>query len=433
MKIVQSVVKSLGHNPVKSTLTLLTVGLGVGVLIIALSLSSTFSKLLDTALEQDGIIVTFANAEYSSEGELERARPPQTDENVLSIVKSDVQGVNAIAPALSPFWRDVKVGDRTYQVRTVIASDENYAEIMRLEPVAGALFTAEDVEQGNHVAVISETLAELLFGSIEQAVGGIIRPPAMQVRGPGADRAPVTQTLEVIGVFEDPDELRRKAYGIGDLVLPYTAALPAGVNTQMAERMFMSTVIMKVTGSDLASVESQLRTALTREYGDDLSLYVWEGTLQGASDSIQNARDTVTIFSLVVNLLGFVLLVTGSIGILSIMLVDVLGRGKEISLERAVGASKIDIVREYFTRAVILSLTSVIIGIVLSLALSRPLAELVLPVISTLSITAFAGGVIHPAAIAVGAAATLLIGGVFGVFPIFSTLRTGIADGIREA
>ena len=67
-------------------------------------------------------------------------------------------------------------------------------------------------------------------------------------------------------------------------------------------------------------------------------------------------RQTVTTFSLVVNLLGFILLAAASIGILSIMLVDVLGRSREIAIERALGASKMAIFKQFFTRSTIVSL-----------------------------------------------------------------------------
>ncbi len=65
MKALRSVAGSLARNPIKSLLTLLTVGLGVAVLIMALSLSSAFAGILSGELEGEGIIVTLVNAEYT--------------------------------------------------------------------------------------------------------------------------------------------------------------------------------------------------------------------------------------------------------------------------------------------------------------------------------------------------------------------------------
>ncbi len=63
----------------------------------------------------------------------------------MTVARSEVDGVEAIAPVYSPSWDALKVGDRTYQVRRTIASTEEYAVIKGLTPVAGTFFSASDV------------------------------------------------------------------------------------------------------------------------------------------------------------------------------------------------------------------------------------------------------------------------------------------------
>ena len=436
MKTVQSVLKSLMNKPTKSVLTLLTVGLGVGVLISALSISDVFSDLMERQLEQDGIVVTFANAEFTEEGGLEPVRPPQFDENVVENVRTEVPGVAAVAP-LSFSWNQIVAGGDVYRIRNAVASNEQYADVMRLDLIAGSFFTAEDVESGAPKVVLSETTAQILFGSVEASMGKTVQPPmAMGFGGGGGDdrrRRWNIPSYAVVGVYADPTELQRKSYGVGDLVMPYTAVLPQGANIAMARAFFMTTLVMKVRGSKFETVESQLREVLTRHYGADLQLHVWEGTARGESEILKQTRRTVATFYLVVNLLGFVLLLTGSIGILSIMLVEVLGRSREIALERALGASRGVIAREYFARALILSGGSALLGVALSLLLANPLKRLVLPIFSgDLGVADVSGAVISPLPVLIGLLSALVIGGVFGVFPVYSALRTNIAEGIRE-
>jgi ABC-type antimicrobial peptide transport system permease subunit len=147
---------------------------------------------------------------------------------------------------------------------------------------------------------------------------------------------------------------------------------------------------------------------------------------------LEEARQTVATFNLVVNLLGFVLLITGAIGILSIMLVEVLGRSREISLERAFGASRPRIIREFFTRSVILSLISAVVGIVLSVLFSGPLQYVLGPIFEGVGASSEAATVITPLSVAIAVGSALVIGGLFGVFPVFSALNTPISEGIRE-
>jgi putative ABC transport system permease protein len=323
----------------------------------------------------------------------------------------------------------------TYRVRSAVGANEQYVEVMSLEMVAGTAFTAADVAEGSKAALISQTFAEIVFGSAADAVGQTLQPPAgTPGGGPGGmGRRMVMPTFTITGVYADPGELQRASYAVADMVVPYTAMLPSGINVEMARSFMTSTVVMKVQGASHETVEAQVREALAREYGDDLVLEVWEGTPSGETATLQQARSTVSTFALVVNLLGFVLLVTGSIGILSIMLVEVLGRSKEIAVERALGAPRSLITREFFTRSLILAGTAALVGVILSLAFARPLKQLVLPIFSGVTSADIAGSVITPTAIGAGVLAALGVGGVFGVFPVFSALKTNIAEGMREA
>lgn len=438
MRTIRSVLASLGRSPLKSILTLLTVGLGVGVLVFTLSISSAFARLMKQELEQEGLVVMVANATISeSTGQMERVMPPQFDDKVLDALENDVPGVKAVSPIGPGMWNELIASGVTYRIRSVVSADEKYAQIMRLRIVAGTSFTTADVSSGAKVAIISRSLAEIMFKNAESAIGKTLQPPApqqpstssSQTRGP---RPFVMPTFTVCGVFEDVGGLARTSYGIGDMIVPYTSTLPQGANIQMAQRNSLSTIALRVQGTSFTTVESQVRQALARQYGEDVSVEVWEGTPFGQTAALQQARDTVNTFSLVVNLLGFVLLVAGSIGILSIMLVEVLGRSREIALERALGAPRSAIAREYLVRSMILSSLAAVVGLVLCLALARPLELLVVPIFTGPNVAELGGSVISPIAAAIGMIAALAIGGLFGVLPVIPALRADIADSMRE-
>jgi putative ABC transport system permease protein len=473
MKTIRSVLSSLARSPLKSTLTLLTVGLGVGVLIFALSISSAFSQLFKRQLENEGIVVMVANATINKDtGEMETVRPPEFDGKVLDVLRTGVAGVKAVSPLSGGmgggmgggFFNQVVAGSATYRIRSVTTTNDEYAKLMNLQMVAGTFFTADDVKAGAKKVVLSKSLADILFGSADAAVGQVLRPPTPTAvasttsstasSGQGAqnaqsgqggqrsgqtrsfgpeDRHFVMPSFTVSGVFKDVGELQRTSYGVGDLVMPYTGMFPPGMNVEMLQRFMLSNVAIRVKGSSLKTVESQVRATLAQQYGDKVSVQVWEGTPGGQTSTLEEARSTVATFSLVVNLLGFVLLVTGSIGILSIMLVEVLGRSREIALERALGASRRVIMGEYFTRSMLLSALSAVVGLVLSLVFAAPLKQLVLPIFSGVSSTDLGVNVITLWAAGIGVGAALVVGGVFGVFPVIPALRTAISEGMREA
>ncbi len=443
MKTLRAILLSFSRSPVKLALTLLTVGLGVGVLIFALSISSAFSRLFSEELERDGIVVMVSNATISADtGMMEPVRPSQFDSQALDVLSKGIQGVQAASPVDNRGFNELAAGDSFYRIRSVISADAGYASVMGFELAAGEYFTASEVDSGAKKALISESLAKIVFGSAESAVGGTLKPPAPPMpaapassTGQGSAQQPrtfVMPTYTVSGVFKDTGELQRTSYGVGDMVIPYTASFSQGSNTEMARRFAMSTIALRVKGSGLAVIEAQARAALAAQYGEDVSVMVWEGTPRGETATLEEARSTVSAFSLVVNLLGFILLVTGSIGILSIMLVEVLGKHRQIAIERALGASGRIVMREYFTRSLILSALSALVGVILALVFAGPLKSLVLPIFNGIRAADLGSNVITPLAVGIGVASALLVGGVFGVFPVLPALKANIAEGMRE-
>jgi len=434
MKTIRAVLSSISHSPGKSILTIITVGLGVGVLILALSISFLFEKIMDEEMNGNGTIITLMNGELNTEGEMEQARPPQFDENVTAILESDVSGVVAASPIVSPRWRDIQVNGVSYQARSVMGVSEDYFSMTGLKLIVGNFFTKGDEDSGTRKAVITESTAEILYGSPEDAIGKVLEPPLFRFRRADASEnaaTPPAQVFTVVGVIHDPSDMMRKAYGVGDIFIPYTTAFPMPLDNAFARRMLMTTQVVKIEGGSVQRAESQIREVLTRQYGDDLTLSVWEGTPSGETAWLEQTRKTVSMFNLVVNLLGFVLLVIGSIGILSIMLVEVLNKSREIALERAFGASKLDIVKEFFVRSLIFSFFSVLLGIVLALVFADPLQIVLEPILQGIGISQVTGNVITPLAILVGTVSALIVGGIFGVLPVFSALKTSISDGIR--
>lgn len=436
MRTTRSVFRDILKLKAKAMLTLLTVAVGVAVLILAIGISDTFRRTVTSELASGDLIVNVANATFSDEGGLEIQRPPEFDENVLDVIAAGLPGASAVTPLGPSRWREITIGEQTYQLRRVVGSDGSYVTVMDLEIIAGANFTEEDVSAGAKKALITESMAVALFGSSGAAVGETFRPPVMNfvVRRPGGvtERSQVADVYEIIGVYADPPEVQRRAYGIADLVMPFTSVLPSGQNLVMGRRFLLSTIAIRVEGFGFDAVESQLRAVLAAEYGEEVVVHVWEGARNGETNTLEETRQTVATFSLVVNLLGFVLLVTGSIGILSIMIVEVLGRAREIALERALGANKRDIVREFFLRAVIMSSLSAALGLALSFVFSGPLSALLWPIFAGIGVTTHGASSITPLAVAVGVVSAVVVGGVFGTMPIFSTLKPPIAESIRE-
>ena len=414
MRTLRSALTVPGRSPFKFSLLLATIAMGVVAMIFALSISGTMSRAITERLERDGLVVTIFD--YSDPGQ------PwyRLNQQAVDTLMSEVTGAEA-ASVVSDVPEEYAVAGTIYQVRTAVAASESYLRVMGLEIIAGA-----NVDAPNQAA-ISATLAEVLFGSAAAALGQTLQtaPPRIEIGGDVSaaevDRVRRSRmpSYTVRGVFADPDELRRRVYDIADLV------------ASSKSDSSIHSIVLRVSGSRLATVESYVRAALARQYGYDAAIAVRP---RGASFAALEAdpRSTVQTLSLILNVLAALALAVGAVGLMSLTMIEVLGRTRQIALSRAFGATKGTILREFLARSLITAGVASALGAALSLFLSGPLTEAVMPVFQDAVEIDLTGPVITPAAVAAGVAAALGVGALLGPLPVFSALAAPIAEGIRD-
>ena len=91
-------------------------------------------------------------------------------------------------------------------------------------------------------------------------------------------------------------------------------------------------------------------------------------------DILQTVGEVTGIMTALLGGIAGISLLVGGIGIMNIMLVSVTERTREIGLRKAVGAKRKDILKQFLTESVTLSLIGGLIGILLGLGGSRLLA-----------------------------------------------------------
>ncbi|MDP3178620.1 MAG: ABC transporter permease [Spirochaetaceae bacterium] len=418
-------------SPVKLSLTVLSVALGTAILIIAFSAGSIMKERVEGA-SSDGLVVYVTNGTWNSDGTVERTMPTQWDADAPEKLVSAGAAV-AAAPVMNPPFDEIAAGGSSWRLRSAIGTAPSYFDVFSLDLVAGTGMTDADVDQGSKKVWVSEELATVLFGSAEAAVGQRIQPPGMRIRRFGSDdEQTFIQHYQVAGVFETPSEVSRRSYGIGDAVFPYTALISGGGNAAFERRMMATTFVVKSGSGSIAKIEASARAALAADYGDDIDVAIWEGTPRGASTYLQELRQAVAVFTVSVSLLGVVLLLVSSLGIFSVMVVELLGRRREIALERAIGASRAAVVTEFWSWSVALSAIGAVAGIVLALLLSAPALKTIAPLAGEVSEEFKAAAGATPLSILAGLGLALGCGGVLGALPALGSARGGIADTLRE-
>ena len=142
-------------------------------------------------------------------------------------------------------------------------------------------------------------------------------------------------------------------------------------------------------------------------------------------DAVEAAKEATNFIVFFLGSVAGISLLVGGIGIMNIMLVSVTERTREIGVRKALGARKLDILIQFISEAVFLSIGGGLLGIILGYVISRLLDGISMSNSSTLS-TSFGFDV--------GVLALLVsisIGLFFGIFPAFRASLMHPIDALR--
>ena len=399
---------SLFAHKLRSLLTMLGMIFGVGAVVAMLSITEGAQKEMMSFIDQLGvnnIIVEAREAVDRNELQLVRTTSPGLTFRDFRAIAENVSGLVAITPRKR--FKPQKVLPKTNQEQPqLIGVLPNFVEINSLKLIAGRFFTEEENNASAPVCVLGETAKVNLLG-YDDAVGKFVK---------------VNDTwLQVIGVLTP-------SAGGGD-----TEGAPSGnrnnmvispLNTVM--RRFedntsflkdeIDGIYMKVgPGVDSIETSNVVRAILATTHKDagDFDIIVPAGLLE-------QKQQTQFIFKIVMICIAGISLLVGGIGIMNIMLATVLERTREIGIRRAIGARQSDIVRQFMTEAVLISIVGGLIGIVFGFSLSR-----------VISGVAGWSTVVTTSSIVVAFGVSVFIGLLFGIYPAVQAAKLDPIEAIR--
>jgi putative ABC transport system permease protein len=163
---------------------------------------------------------------------------------------------------------------------------------------------------------------------------------------------------------------------------------------------------------ETAGVVNALLAATHKDAGDF--------TVTVPAGLLEQRRRTGFIFNVVMICIAGISLLVGGIGIMNIMLATVLERTREIGIRRAIGARQSDIVRQFLTEAVLISIMGGLIGIAFGFTLSKIIAS-----------AAGWSTVVTASSIMVAFGVSVGIGLLFGIYPAVQAAKLDPIEAIR--
>ncbi len=341
-------IEQLVTHKMRSLLTILAIVIAVTATITVVSVVQGFTRYVSSFLEGLGTNAVFV-APQRPPGEagkaLGRVEVTEDDFHAIEAQCSALRRVSPLIPRQGVKMRNGR-DEITVNIEGVAPS---YHTVRNFPVDTGRPFAVVDVERAQQVCVVGREILRK-FDLDEGIVGTSLLLAGRRFR--------------VIGVLESKGSFFGQS--LDDVVLiPYTTAL----KMYPFFRRNMVIAAQAESAEVVPEAKAQIANLLRRRHGleayqpDDFMIQT-QGEILAAFNNV----GTIAV-SVLAGIVGISLLV-GGIGIMNVMLVSVTERTREIGLRKAVGARRRDILMQFLTEAMTLSLIGGGLGIALGYALS---------------------------------------------------------------
>ena len=373
--------RSLTKNKMRTMLTMLGIIIGVGAVICTVAIGEGASDQVQqqiSALGDNLIYITAGSINSYGVHLGSQATKTLLPDDATAILQN-ISQVSRVSPGVYTGGQVVYQNQNWFTHAQGVGPD--YFQIRHWPIVRGSGFNAQDVEHAADVCVIGQTVATNLFGN-EDPVGKTVRVSNLP--------------FQVIGLLAVKGQ--SAAFGNDEddtLLMPYTT-----VQKKLSGIYWIQNIMLSADSqADIPKAEEQV-TLLLRDRHHLRANADNDFIIRDPNDLAQAREQAVRVMELLLAAIASVSLVVGGIGIMNIMLVSVTERTREIGVRIAVGATELDVQRQFLSEAVVLSMFGGAIGVMFGfLASSLVSSALAWP--TAIPLTAVAIAVVFSAAVGV--------------------------------
>ena len=436
--------EAVAHNKLRAGLTSLGILFGVASVIAMLAIGSGAEQEILAQMRLLGannIVVTPLVEQTEGKVEQDASAKKESKRFTPGLNLLDARSIETEIPDVTAASSEVVLNsDITREGRhrsgKLVGVDSTYFDLMNLRVAQGSPFSGMHFESASPVAVIGQGVKSRFF-TTDDPIGRTIKVG--------------NEWLTVVGVLEDRQVSADLAQRLGirdanmDVYVPLPTMLLRYRNRaevtqhemELAAREFsmnddssetddqraekrnynqLDKVIVEVDKSSaVPAVAGVMRRMLQRRHNDvtDFEITVPELLLR------QEQR-TRTIFNVVLGAIASISLIVGGIGIMNIMLASILERIKEIGVRRAVGATQRDVLAQFLSEAIMISLAGGIAGILLGGLFAAGIERI-----------AHIHTIVSPMSVAVAFGVSVAVGLVFGIMPASRAAKQDPIDCLR--
>ena len=393
-------IKSILKSRMRSLLTALGIIIGVAAVVVMVAIGDGAQIQVEQQISALGsnLIVIFPGSSTSGGVRLGAGSINRFTMEDVEKIREEATDIKAVTPIVRTGGQVIGgIGNWSTQIQGVAT---NYLEIRDWPLASGNFFTEKDMISRAKVAVLGQTVANQLFPN-EDPIGQQIR-----IRN---------VPFKVIGVLTSKGQSAMGSDQDDIIIAPATTVLD-----RLVGGIYISFIMASANStSEIDAAQTQL-TQIMRE-----AHHLYPGqdddfTIRNQAEITEAATQTSKILTILLASVAGVSLIVGGIGIMNIMLVSVTERTREIGIRLSVGARTSDVLIQFLTEAIVLSLAGGLIGVLLSVG-----------VVFLLNNYSGMMAVIRPEIIFIAVSFSGIIGIFFGFYPARKAANLNPIDALR--
>ena len=369
-------------------LTVLSIFIGVISVIVISAIGSSGQNAINGELEGLGLNgVSIKSKKYNiTHSDVDKIR--------------EYLGDNFYVSSMSKEVASAKYKNREVNV-FLCGGEPDAVNILNMNVIYGRGIRQKDIEKGKNNVILSKNSAKRILG-VEDCVGEKIKIQTPFGNG----------EYTVVGVVDNSSIYDM----VGDNIPPFLY-IPSSNFSNLFGGRFLGEISVVGKGEEDVCEASQRAITYLEKDKPNRNIFYYEN-MNSYKKSISNV---INIITLIITLIGAVSLIVGGISVMNTMLISVNERKKEIGIKKAIGSTNFSIMLEFLIEALIIVLISCILGIVAGGLISYFLMNsygisLVIDIKSLLLSVFF----------------TVLVGGVFGIYPAYKASRLSPVESLKN-
>jgi putative ABC transport system permease protein len=347
----QVALEALIANKLRAFLTMLGIVIGVGAVIALMAVGQGSQKAVTDRIQGLGSNLIFVRPGAANQGGGVRggfgSAQTLTVEDAEAIAENLTQ-VTSAAPQVNGGAQVIAGGSNAFT--RIAGVTPEYAGVINLTMASGEFITQDDVDRTSRVAVLGSNVATRLFPNGDDPTGQQLRL--------NVGRNVIT--MQIAGVLK-PKGGNAQASQDDQIFVPLsTAARQISVQRSSQAGTVVGQITVQVGNKSQIEATKQSIDQLLR---DRHNVATPDFTIESQEDiqaAINEVSQTMTVL---LGAIAGISLVVGGIGIMNIMLVSVTERTREIGIRKAVGAQRNDILMQFLTEALTVTVAGGLLGV----------------------------------------------------------------------